>query len=91
MNAYYLFNDKIKIKHQGFSPALEGKGPAAESSPSPSPRLTALRRRGAVSAAPAQGVPSLLAGFLPLLLLCGTKEHRVGAPDPSTPSLALTG
>lgn len=59
--------------------------------PLPRPRLTALQRRGAVSAAPRQDVPSVLAGFLPLLLLCGTKAQRVGAPDPSTPSLAITG
>lgn len=56
----------------------------------PCPRLTVLQRRGAVNAAPAQDVPSLLAGFLPLLLLCGTKDSAL-EPQPSTPSPAVAG
>lgn len=56
--------------------------------PLPCPRLTVLQRGCAVEAAPAQDVPSLLAGFLPLLLLCGTKAQCGGATNPSTPSPA---
>ena len=41
--------------------------------------------------APAQDVCSLLVGFLPLLLLCGTKHSVLGVPEPGTPALATSG
>lgn len=97
---YHVFNNKTKIKNQAFAPTQEGAGPlgegqtprpAADSSPSPCPRLTVLQRGGAAAAAPAQAVPALLAGFLPLLLLCGTKAQRFSASGPSTPSPATAG
>lgn len=97
---YYVFNNKTKIKNRELAPTQEGAGPlgegqtprpAADPSPSPRPRLTVLQRGGAVAAAPAQAVPSLLAGFLPLLLLCGIKAQRVSASDPGTPSPAAAG
>lgn len=61
--------------------------------PPPPPRLTVLQRGGAVTAAPTKDVPSLLAGFLPLLLLCGSKAQccRASAPSTLSPATARQG